>query len=218
MKLFMVFRILSNISSLVLCFVGLRSFKNGALGYARIFALLNIFEQIAEVILWGTVAGTILQASVNNAVVLAEMIIYSFIFFEIIYSKTVRWILVSLMSLIIIRFVVVLLHKGFGYMFPLDLQVYSYFIFLIPSFTYFREIFRFRKEVDLLRDFTFWLVAGLMFYFAACIIFQLGLNYLAMINAQHHYEDFYVFSGIVYMISNIIFIKAFLCLPNWSYR
>jgi hypothetical protein len=53
-----------------------------------------------------------------------------------------------------------------------------------------------------------------MFSYAASIVYYLGLNYLYMKIANHHLYDFYLFSSIVFIIANSIWIKAYLCLKN----
>ena len=59
-------------------------------------------------------------------------------------------------------------------------------IFLIPAFTYFREIFTFQREGDLLKDFTFWFVTASLFIFASTIISRLGLFYLYALESGNY--------------------------------
>ena len=211
---FFIIRIFSNISNLILCWVGFRAFKYQAPVYARVFLLLNIFEQLAEMFIWISANQPGRQALANNASVVAEIVVYSYIFYKITYSKIIKWFFIFFNTLIVFRCLFLLIKNGFDQYINSALQLSYYLILLISTFTYFREIFIFRKQEDLLKDFTFWLVAGCMFYFAASIIYYIGLGYLYMIKADHHLDDFYLFSGIVFIIGNSICIKAYLCLKN----
>ncbi len=96
----------------------------------------------------------------------------------------------------------------------MDLQVYADFILLIPAFTYLREIFIFRMKENMLLDFTFWFVTGTIFYCAATIVYLIGLDYLLILKIKDTNFDFYLFTGMVFLIVNIIYIKAFSCLRN----
>jgi hypothetical protein len=49
-----------------------------------------------------------------------------------------------------------LLRKGLSHPITFDMELMNYLVFLIPAFTYFKEIFTFQQEGDLLKDFTFW--------------------------------------------------------------
>ena len=100
---FFIIRIFSNISNLILCWVGFRAFKYKAPVYARVFLLLNIFEQLAEMLIWVSAKQPGRQAMANNASVIAEIIVYSYIFYWIIYSKIIRWIFIFLNFLIVFR-------------------------------------------------------------------------------------------------------------------
>jgi hypothetical protein len=212
MTVYLIFRFLSNISSLVLCWVGLRSFRFRAPAYARFFAVLCIFEQVAEFLQWPD--NLFLQTVANNAVVLAEMIVYGYIFLKIIHSRIVRWLMGLLITALLLRSGFLLARRGITFLIPMDLHLYADFIFLIPAFAYFREIFIFNKKEDLTADFTFWLVAGTMFYCAATIVFYFGLNYL-LINDVHINHDYYnSFSSVLFIIANTVYIKAFLCIKK----
>jgi hypothetical protein len=212
MTVYLIFRFLSNISSLILCWVGLRSFRFPAPAYARVFALLCIFEQLAEFLQWPD--SPFLQAIANNAVILAEMVVYGYIFLKIIHSRIIKWIMGLLIAMILLRCGFLVARRGIAILIPVDLHLYADFIFLIPAFAYFREIFIFNKKEDLTADFTFWLVAGTMFYCAATIVFYFGLNYLLM-NDVHINLDYYnSFSFVLFIIANTVYIKAFLCIKK----
>jgi hypothetical protein len=213
---YVISRLTSNSSNLILCLVGIRSFRKVSPSYAQLFTILNIYEQLAGALQWWQGEYSKTATITSNIAVIAEMVVYSFIFFKIIYSKIIKWLTVSLITMIILRYTILALRLGDFFRITIDFQVYAYLVFLIPAFTYFREIFIYHQEQDLVKSFTFWLITGTAFYSAASVVYILGLNYLLMTNAERHFNDFYLFSGIVFLISNCLFIKAFLCLRNSS--
>jgi hypothetical protein len=214
MNLSLIIRIIGSISGLVQAGASFRAFKIKSPGYARIFAVLCILETIADVIQWSQVRRYDVQVMTSNIVVLSELVVYSYIFYLIIYSKVIKWIFIPLNSLILLRCLYLFGRDGFSFKVTMDLQVYADFILLIPAFAYLREIFIFQIKEDVLRDFTFWFVTGTIFYCAATIVYLLGLDYLLLLKVKDTNFDFYLFTGIVFLIVNIIYIKAFSCLRN----
>ena len=214
MSIFLILRVLSNISNLVLCWISLRSFKFRSPVYARIFSVLCFFEQGAEVLQWFAVRHPGLQIVTDEAVVFAETITYGFIFYYVIHSKTVRWVTASLLLLYFVRFGFLLAKNGITVRLPVGFDLFSYIILLIPCFAYFREIFTFRRDGDLLRDFTFWLVTGTMFSCASTIVNIVGLGFLNLLKLDNSHNSFYLLFSFAFIIGNILFIKAYLCLSK----
>ena len=75
-----------------------------------------------------------------------------------------------------------------------------------------RDIHAPARRGDLLHDFTFWFVTASLFIFASTIITHLGLFYLYTLNIGDYGNNFYLLSGLVFIIVNILYIKAYLCL------
>ena len=214
MNLSLIIRLVGSLSGLVQTVVSLRAFKMKAPEYARIFTVLCILEAIADVFQWTQGSRNDVQVMTSNIVILSELVVYSYIFYLIIHSKIIKWIYIPLNSAILLRCLYLFGRDEFSFKVTMDLQVYANFILLIPAFTYLREIFIFRLKENMLSDFTFWFVTGTIFYCAATIVYLLGLDYLLILKIKDTNFDFYLFTGIVFLIVNIIYIKAFSCLKN----
>jgi hypothetical protein len=80
------------------------------------------------------------------------MVVYCLIFFKIIYSKIIKWLTASLITLILLRHLILALRMGSFFRITIDFQVYAYFALLIPAFTYFREIFIYHREEESCHD------------------------------------------------------------------
>jgi hypothetical protein len=69
---YVISRLASNFSNLILCLVGFRSFRKDSPVYARLFTILNIYEQIAGVLQWRAGEYTKTTTITNNVAVIAE--------------------------------------------------------------------------------------------------------------------------------------------------
>jgi hypothetical protein len=214
MNLSLIIRIVGSVSGLAQSVISLRAFIKTSPVYAKIFAVLCIWEAIADIIQWTQGGKYSIQIFTSNLVILSEVVVYSYVFYLIIHSKIVKWIFIPLNTLMLMRCLYLFCRDGFSFKVTMDLQVYADFILLIPAFTYLREIFIFQLKESLLRDFTFWFVTGTIFYCAATIVYLLGLDYLLILKVKDSNFDFYLFTGMVFVIVNLIYIKAFSCLKN----
>jgi hypothetical protein len=214
MNLSEIIRVIGSVSGLVQTVVSLRSFKIKAPKHARIFSVLCVLETFADIVQWAQGGRYGVLVFTSNLVILSELVVYSYIFYLIIHSKIVKSIFIPLNIVILLRCLYLFGRDGFSFKVTMDIQVYADFILLIPAFTYLREIFIFRLKENLLCDFTFWFVTGTIFYCAATIVYLLGLDYLLILKVKDTNSDFYLFTGIVFLIVNIIYIKAFSCLRS----
>jgi hypothetical protein len=82
----------------------------------------------------------------------AELVVYTFIFLQIIHSILIKWILSLGISILSLLYLWIFLRKGLYHPVTFDMELLDYAIFLIPAFTYFKEIFTFQQEGVLLKD------------------------------------------------------------------
>jgi hypothetical protein len=211
MNIYLLVRLGGSLTNLGLFGVSLRAFRTGAQGFAMVFSALCFLEVAADGIEWITDLDHI-QANTSNGLVFAELIVYTFIFLHIIHSRIVKWIFGSLISILFITYIWTIVRRGIFQPIAIDMELADYVVFLIPGFTYFKEIFTFQQKGDLVKDFTFWFVTASLFIFASTIVSRLGLFYLYTLQAGDHGNNFYLLSGLVFMIVNILYIKAYLCL------
>jgi hypothetical protein len=211
MNIYVIVRLGGSLTNLVLFGVSLRAFRTRSPGYAKVFSGLCALEVVADITQWVTNLSDIQQIT-SNSLALIELIIYTFMFLQIIHSKVIRWILCLGMSILLLCYMWIFLKKGISYAIAFDMELTDYAVLMIPCFTYFKEVFTFQREGDLLRDFTFWFVAASLFIFASTIISRLGLFYLYTLNLGDYGNNFFLLSGLVFIIVNILYIKACLCL------
>jgi len=208
-------RAVGNLTNIGLCLISLRSFKYKSPVYARVFSLLCIFEQLAEFVQWRR-DGVWLSMGIitSNAVSVGEILVYGYIFFNIIHSRIVKWILSCGLIIYLIMAVKYIIAWGFSRAFNLSFDVFTFVLLLIPAFTYFREIFTYNKTKDLLNDFTFWFVTGTLFYCAAWLIVDFGLGYFYFMKIPDMASQSSLLRYLVFTIVNCIHIKAYLCLKK----
>jgi len=211
MNIYLIVRLGGSLTNLALFIISLRAFWTRAPSFARVFSGLCFLEVVADTIEWGSNRNDVQQIT-SNCVSLAELVIYTFIFLQIINAKWVKGILITAISLLSLLYLWIFLRKGFSHPITFDMELMDYAVFLIPAFTYFREIFRFQREGDLLKDFTFWFVTASLFIFASTIISRLGLFYLFTLESGNYINNFFLLSGLVFIIVNVLYIKAYLCL------
>jgi hypothetical protein len=214
MSISLILRLLSNISNIVLGLVGLRSFRAKVASYIRFFAFLNIYEEIAELVIWRSNGRIGVQLAMNDVVVVAELIVFSFAFYRILYSKTTRRLILAFLSIYLLYYGMLYFRHGLDSNIPAGFDLFPYLFLLIPSLMYFREIFIYQRDGDLLRDFTFWLVTGIMFHCVSILVNRVALGYLMYMNIGQPGNEFYLLFSFAFIIENIIFIKAFLCLKK----
>ena len=208
MNIYLIVRLGGSLTNLALFGFSLRSFWISAPRFAKVFSVLCFMEVIADLIEWVSNQGTV-QRITSNTVSILELVVYTYIFLQIIHSRLVKRIFTGIISVLSALYLWIFLRKGLSQPMTFDLD---YAVFLIPAFTYFREIFTFQREGDLLKDFTFWFVTASLFIFASTIISRLGLLYLFTLKLDDYGNDFYLLSGFVFIIVNILYFKAYLCL------
>jgi hypothetical protein len=211
MNIYLIVRLRGSLTNLALFIISLRSFWTRTPIFARVFSGLCFLEVVADIIEWMINRNDVQQIT-SNCVSLAELVIYSFIFLQIIHSKLVKWISSLLISILSLLYLWIFLRKGLSHPVTFDMELMDYAVFLIPAFTYFKEIFTFQQEGDLLKDFTFWFVTASLFIFASTIISRLGLFYLFTLKLGDYGNNFFLLSGLVFIIVNILYSKAYLCL------
>jgi hypothetical protein len=213
MNIYLILRFGGSLTNIVLFGVSLRAFWIKSPGFARVFSGLCFLEVIADIIQWIS-DRVYIQQITSNSLALTELIIYTFIFLQIIHSKIIKWILSLSMSILFIIYLFVFFKKGIDRPIALDMELLDFAIFLIPGFAYLKEIFTYQRKGDLTRDFTFWFVTASLFIFASTIISRLGLIYLYTLKVENYLNNFYLLSGLVFIIVNILYIKAYLCLKK----
>lgn len=215
MNIYLIVRMGGSLTNLALLGFSLRAFWTRAPAFAKVFSGLCFLEVAADAIQWVATQDAV-QRITSNCVALAELVTYTFIFLQIIHSRLIQWILGICIFILSALYIWVFLRKGLSHPLAFDMELMDYAVFLIPSFTYFREIFRFQREGDLLKDFTFWFVTASLFIFASTIISRLGLFYLYTLESGNYGNNFFLLSGLVFIIVNVLYIKAYLCLRKWS--
>jgi hypothetical protein len=213
MNIYLIVRLGGSLTNLALFIISLRSFWTRSPVIARVFSGLCFLEVVADIIEWVINLNDIQQIT-SNCVSLAELVIYSFIFLQIIHSRLVKWILSLGLSILSLLYLWIFLRKGLSQPIAFDMELMDYAVLLIPAFTYFKEIFSFQQEGDLLKDFTFWFVTASLFIFASTIISRLGLYYLFTLKSGDYGNNFFLLSGFVFIIVNILYSKAYLCLKK----
>jgi hypothetical protein len=211
MNIYLIVRLGGSLTNLMLFVFSLRSFWTPSPVFAKVFSALCFLEVVADIIEWVANQHEVQQIT-SNLVTLSEMVIYTFIFLQIIHSRLVKWILSLLISILALLYLWIFLRKGLSHPVTFDMELMNYAVFLIPAFTYFKEIFTFQQEGDLLKDFTFWFVTASLFIFASTIISRLGIFYLYTLKLGDYGNNFFLLSGLVFIIVNILYIKAYLCL------
>jgi len=211
MNIYLIVRLGGSLTNLMLFVFSLRSFWTRSPLFARVFSGLCFLEVVADIIEW-VINRIDVQQVTSNSVSLAELIIYTFIFLQIIRSAWVKWIFGICISILSLLYLWIFLRKGLSQPIAFDMELMDYAVFLIPAFTYFKEIFTFQQEGDLLKDFTFWFVTASLFIFASTIISRLGLYYMFTLKSGDYGNNFFLLSGFVFIIVNILYSKAYLCL------
>src|SRR5450432_371052 len=102
MNIYLIVRLGGSLTNLALFIISLRSFWTRAPSFAPVFSGLCFLEVVADTIEWGSNRNDVQQIT-SNCVSLAELVIYTFIFLQIIHSRIIKWILgicISLLSLL----------------------------------------------------------------------------------------------------------------------
>lgn len=85
------------------------------------------------------------------------------------------------------------------------------FLLLIPSFFYFKELFR-DPAVDIANSPTFWISTGITFFLLCTMIFSIIEAFL-LNNKPHILAKLYPLYYVFYMLMFSLFFKAYLCKP-----
>ena len=78
----------ANLTNLALFIFSLRVFWTRAPVFVKLFSGLCFLEVVADIIEWVSNQGRVLTIT-NNSLALAEIVIYTFIFLQIIHSRTI---------------------------------------------------------------------------------------------------------------------------------
>jgi hypothetical protein len=213
MNIYLIVRLGGSLTNLALFLVSLRAFRSRAPRFVKVFSGLCFLEVVADIIEWISNQNHV-QDLTSNALAFAELMVYTYIFLQIIHSRIVKWILGSCISLLFLFYIWLVIRKGIFQPMAINMEMADFLVFLIPGFTYFKEIFKFQPKGDLVKDFTFWFVTASVFIFASTIVSRLGLIYLYTLQLADNGNNFFLLSGFVFMIVNILYIKAYLCLRN----
>jgi hypothetical protein len=211
MNIYLIIRLGGSLTNLALFVFSLRAFWIHCPRFVKIFTVLCFLEVLADVIEWLARQSNLKQIA-SLCLNITELAVYTYIFLQIIRSRLVRGIFIGLISVLSVLYLRAFLRQGVFSPALVEMEVLDYLVFLIPSFAYFKEIFTFQKEGNLLKDFTFWFVTASLFIFASTIVTTLGMYYMYGKNLGNYGNNFYLFSGIVFMIVNILYIKAYRCL------
>jgi hypothetical protein len=200
-------------SNVLLFFVSLKAYRKGTPIYIKAFAVLCLLELVADIALriTDTLSGDL---AINNLLILTELIFYTYILCRIVHSRVIRLIVYGLTAAFTIRYGLEFLKHGIGSPVGNGYDVYSGCILLIPCFTYFREIFTYDYDGELIKDATFWIVAGTLFFCGAAILFEICITYLYFMDHNQINAGIRTVVGFMFLCVNILYIKAFLCLRH----
>jgi hypothetical protein len=205
------FHLSGSLSGFVALVFSMLAFIRRSPSYAKLLAILWTIEQGADIVFWTQYKRPDLQSIANNVVTVGELLVFSFAFYRIIFSKTVKVILLSVVFFLLVLFGLHIQRKGFEAGFSPEYEVYVNMILLIACFTYFKELFIYRHQEDLLKDFTFWFTVGTLFYNATMLLAFIGMGYMTVSHVDIK-DLFFIIVGAILIISNGLYIKAFLCL------
>lgn len=180
--------------------------------YLRLFPLFlacSVFVEIrADIIRTGVGSGNNLL--LYNFFVIVEFIFYLYVLKSVIFSPSVK----KKMNWIIFFFIVL---TGTNQVISLkveNFQSVTYamgsMLIVIYSIFYFYELFNLPEFVDLLREPSFWIVSGLLFYYTCTYPFTGMINHLASIPKLSYTTIEFLFTW-TNVLLYLIFTIAFLC-------
>jgi len=189
--------------------------------YMRIF-LLYLFGSMLVEVLANSYVGNLFgfqiygnsqyaQNVIYNLFTLFELFMFSWFLFGIIRSSLIKRILIALVIIFTISFICYCVWVDLGkYLNTLAVVVES-IIIVIPCLTYFRELFTRNRPIDLLREPSFWMVTGIIFYLATITPVNFAGAYLSHRGYSQVALNLYSINNFAFVITNLLFIKGFTC-------
>jgi len=150
------------------------------------------------------------QNAMYNFFTLFELLMFSWFLFRIIRSSLIKRILVVLVIIYSIFYIYISVWVYPGQFNSLAVVVEG-IIIIIPSLTYYRELFTRDKPIDLAGEPSFWMVTGLFFYLATIIPVNFAGAYLSHRGYFQVVQNLYSINNFALVIANLLFIKGFTC-------
>jgi hypothetical protein len=175
---------------------GLFSLIQSILSYYVLFIIPNDYNFIIEYSI--------------NIFLLVEFLLFYLLFFLIIKSKYIKYILVLLTFIFLCIIFYHWTYTNELYKNPARLTVIECFFLIIPSLYYFIEIFYYSPITNLLKEPHFWIVTGIMFFFTS--IFPLFLlNIFVLYPRASFYNSMYSITYISYCLLFVMFFIGCKC-------
>jgi len=154
--------------------------------------------------------------SITNAWVSAvELYVYYYFFFRVLQNIIVKHVMRVLLIFFTLFFVELLIFKVYEIGSPKNIYgiigAVEFLFLLLPSFTYYFELFSNQTSVDLFKRPSFWIVTGIFFYSVVSIPYYLIVNFLEVSKYHLRSELALLMFYVPFSISFLFLTKAFLC-------
>ena len=203
-----VFSVVLLIYSLVFCF---RSYQPGYMKSLPIYCFGNVLANFLNAFY------TEFQGVIYLLFTVFELLYFSYFLTRLITTSGVNklvWILTGLLMAYIIFHII----KKDAESFVDPFEVLECIILIIPCLVYFWEIFSKPKVMDLRREPSFWMVAGILFYFVLLIPTVFFSSYFLYLKKEAIAKAFYSINNYAQVISFLLFIKAMRWRRKVSFR
>jgi hypothetical protein len=140
-----------------------------------------------------------------------ELFMFAWFLYQIIQSSLIKKLLSFLLVLFCLFFIVYSLRMDIGKNINSLAVVLESVIIIIPSLTWYRELFTRGEPVNLLREPAFWLVTGIFFYLATIIPCFAASAYLGSRGRPGILMTISTINNFTLDVTYILFIKGFTC-------
>lgn len=179
--------------------------------YLKLFPFFLLIAFIIELWAWRLGMQGISNANIYNFFSVFAFIFYMFVVRHVIFSKTVKRVILYIMSLYAISALVNILFIQHVNTFHTVTYSLGCFLIVVISIYYFYELFQVPRSINLKKEPAFWIVAGLLFFYS-CTLPILGvLNYVPDAIAFSLEPIITILNVLLYSLFTI----AFLCRINF---
>ena len=176
----------------------LSSFIEMSLYFGAIYS--NLDNKTREIIIYSS----------YNIYILIEFIIIYHFFLTVLKSEIIKTILYAIAILYLALTCYFWCIKNHFFYHPINLFNWQAFAILIPTISYFLELFRHPLSINLSKSHNFWIALGVMFYFGCT--FPLFLMMTFDVNTDYILRSYvYFINYTCYSIFFLIIAKAYLC-------
>ncbi len=148
--------------------------------------------------------------STNIFLLIEFLLIYNF-FRQVLKSKIAKQILQIVTLLYIVTLFLYWTWGNSFFIFPVHMFILEAFCVLTPGFFYFSELIKYPTTNSMLREPSFWISTGIIFYYACTLPIFLSKDFMYDENGIINEKNLYTINFICYGILFLLITKAYLC-------